>query len=339
MGCNSKYKVCIRCDTYNHSQFIVNAMDGFVSQETSFPFVATIIDDASTDNTSQVIVDYLDRYFDFDEPEVAFRNNTDYGSVLFARHKLNKNCFFAILLLNENHYSQRKRKNPYLKPWVDNSEYIALCEGDDYWIDSAKLEKQVTYLDTHEECEMIACSSYWSIEGVLEERNYASKEPRVLSVEEVIRGGGSFVPTCSLVYKRRYFYDIPQWRKIANVGDYPLQIQGALEGNLFYLPEAMCVYRRGQKGSWADRFYNNQEMRLKHQRAELTWMAELDRSTKHRFQSVVFERFIPSIHILFVNHLASVKEYYHCVKVAGTASDKKRMIKNVTKRLIHYKQN
>ncbi len=333
------YKVCIQCYTYNHALYIEDAMNGFVMQETDFPFVAVIIDDASTDNTQQVLSSYFIRNFDTEDSSIAYNEETEYGKIISARHKINKNCYFAILLLNENHYSQRKTKNQYFKQWVDTSEYIALCEGDDYWIDSAKIEKQVTYLDTHEECEMIACSSYWSIEGVLEERNYASKEPRILSAEEVIRGGGSFVPTCSLVYKRRYFYDIPQWRKIANVGDYPLQIQGALEGNLFYLPEAMCVYRRGQKGSWADRFYNNPEIRMKHQGAELTWMAELDRCTKHRFQSVIFERFLPSIHVLFVNHLASVKEYYHCVKVAGTASDKKRMIKNIIKRLIHFKQN
>ena len=185
---------------------------------------------------------------------------------------------------------------------------------------------------------MIACSSYWSINGVLEERNYASKEPRVLSVEEVIRGGGSYIPTCSLVFKQRFLYDIPSWRKIANVGDYPLQIQGALEGNLFYLPEAMCVYRRGQKGSWADRYYNNPEIRLNHQRAELTWMEELDKSTNHRYQKEIYGRFKSSIHVLFLNHKASIKEYFHCVKLVGSASDYKRMVKSIIKRIIRYNQ-
>ena len=185
---------------------------------------------------------------------------------------------------------------------------------------------------------MTGCSSYWSINGVLEERNYASKEPRVLSVSEVISGGGSYIPTCSLLYSHRYLDDIPEWRKIANVGDYPLQIQGAIEGNLFYFPEAMCVYRRGQEGSWAFNYYNNPETRIKHQRAELSWMEALDKSTKHRFQREIYGRFRSSIHVLFMNNKASIKEYCHCVRLVGSRSDKKRMIKNVIKRLVHYNQ-
>lgn len=332
------FKVCIRCFTFNHAQYIEDAMNGFVKQETDFPFVATIVDDASTDTTSQVISGFFNRYFDRDDSSVAFREEAEYGTVLFARHKANQNCFFAVILLRENHYSQKKNKISYLTRWLENSDYIALCEGDDYWIDPQKLNKQVSYLEQHKDCEMVACSSFWSINGVLEERNYASKEPRVLSVEEVIRGGGSFIPTCSIVYKQRYLYDIPNWRRIANVGDYPLQIQGALEGNVFYFPEAMCVYRRGQKGSWADRYYNNPEIRLNHQRSELTWMEELDKSTDRRFQKEIYERFKSSIHILFLNHKASIKEYYHCVRLVGSALDYKRMIKNIFKRVIRYNQ-
>ena len=332
----SSFVVCIRCVTYNHEPFILDSMNGFVMQKTDFPFVAVFVDDASTDNTPQVITSYFDSHFDTKDSSIAYQEECEFGKILFARHKLNKNCYFAVVFLKENHFKLKISKNRYFCRWSDNANYIALCEGDDYWIDSHKLQKQVSYLEQHKECDMIACSSYWSINGVLYERNYASKEPRVLSVSEVISGGGSFIPTCSLLFSHRYLDDIPEWRRIANVGDYPLQIQGALEGKLFYLPEAMCVYRRGQKGSWANRYYNNPDIRLNHQRAELTWMEELDRSTGHRYQKEIYGRFSSSIHILFRNKKASIREYCHCVRLVGSASDKKRMIKNIIKRLIHY---
>lgn len=141
------FKVCIRCNTFNHSHFIEDAMNGFVMQETDFPFVATIVDDASTDNAQQVISDYFEKNFDTDDPSIAFQEETEYGKVLFARHNTNKNCFFAIVFLKENHYSKKKSKLPYLTRWRDNAEYIAQCEGDDYWTDSSKLQKQVRFLD------------------------------------------------------------------------------------------------------------------------------------------------------------------------------------------------
>ena len=154
------YKVCIQCITYNHSHYIEDAMNGFVAQEMGFPFVATIIDDASTDNAQKVISRYFEKNFDTREPSVAFQEETEYGKVLYARHNSNKNCFFAIVLLKENHYSKKKSKFPYLSRWRDNAEYIAPCEGDDYWTDSLKLQKQVCFLDDNPQ--YIICSHDFS---------------------------------------------------------------------------------------------------------------------------------------------------------------------------------
>ena len=131
-------------------------MNGFVIQKTSFPFVTVIVDDASTDNNQEVITDYFNKFFDTNNPSVAFREEAEYGTVMFARHKTNKNCFFAIILLKENHYSRKKSKWPYYRRWSEDSKYIAICEGDDYWTDSLKLQKQVRILDDNPE--FIVCS-------------------------------------------------------------------------------------------------------------------------------------------------------------------------------------
>lgn len=104
-----------------------------------------------------------------------------------------------------------------------------------------KLQNQVGYIDGQDGCTMVACSALWEMNGALEKRNIASSTPRVLSTEEVILGGGAYLATCSLLFRSALIESVPAWRKIANVGDYPLQIQGSLDGNLFYIPEIMCV--------------------------------------------------------------------------------------------------
>ena len=80
------YKAYIRCFTYNQAQYIEKAMNGFVMQETDFPFVVTIVDDASTDDEQQVIQDYFVKSFYTEEPSVACQEQTEYGKVLFASH-------------------------------------------------------------------------------------------------------------------------------------------------------------------------------------------------------------------------------------------------------------
>lgn len=146
-----KFKVTVQCATFQHAKYITDAMNGFTMQQTDFPFVCTIIDDASTDGEQAVISNYLDTHFDLSEDGVAYKKETDYAHIIYAQHKTNKNCYFAVLFLKENHYSQKKDKGPYLKEWRENVDYIALCEGDDYWIDPLKLQKQVEILDNHPE--------------------------------------------------------------------------------------------------------------------------------------------------------------------------------------------
>ena len=142
------FKVKVNCMTYNHSAFITNTMNGFVIQQTNFPFVCCIIDDASSDGEQEVIRRFVSENFDLKDVSIAYEKDTDYGHVTFAQHKTNRNCYFAVVYLKENHYSQKKSKAPYLTEWED-TKYIALCEGDDYWTDPLKLQKQVDFLERH----------------------------------------------------------------------------------------------------------------------------------------------------------------------------------------------
>lgn len=113
------YKVVIKCFTYNHEHFIEDTLKGFVNQKTNFPFCALVVDDCSTDSTVSIIRQYEEKY-----PDII-----------------------KGIYLRENYYSQKKKKYPLLEPWFKRSEYVAFCEGDDYWTDDLKLQKQVDILD------------------------------------------------------------------------------------------------------------------------------------------------------------------------------------------------
>ena len=88
-------------------------------QKTNFPFCAIIIDDASTDNTPEIIKEFAHKYPEIIKP----------------------------ILLQENHMQHGKKRDPYFIPWHNSAKYIAQCEGDDYWIDPLKLQKQVDLLE------------------------------------------------------------------------------------------------------------------------------------------------------------------------------------------------
>lgn len=150
----NNFKVHVVCMTYNHSPYIVETLNGFTVQKTSFPYVCVVIDDDSTDGEQEVIKRYIKENFDLDDPTVARNEETDDYILTFAKHKTNHNCFFAVYYLKYNHYSIKKSKNPYYERWTQ-TKYRALCEGDDYWTDPYKLQKQVDYLESHPECGMV----------------------------------------------------------------------------------------------------------------------------------------------------------------------------------------
>ena len=248
MATGQIHLVTIRCYTFNQSAFITNAMNGFVLQQTSFPYVALIVDDASTDNEQTVIKDYFYKNFDTLDTSIAYQDDLEYGTIYYARHKTNSNCYFAILLLKENHHRQRKSKMQYLASWMANTKYIAICEGDDYWTDPHKLQKQVVFLDEHidyglcyTDFDLYDQNSKQFSHAVFESGIY--KRPS--SFEDHLVNCGYIAPM-SWVY-RKSVYEQLEYRVYTD-GSFSMALAFLKQSKVYYLPEVTCVYR-AHKGS------------------------------------------------------------------------------------------
>ena len=140
------FSVSIQCMTYNHAPYIEKTLDGFCMQKTTFPYVAIIVDDASTDGEPDKIHHYINTYFDMSKAEIW---ETDDAHFIYVRHQDNLNCFFAIILLKYNFWQAKKDKAPLYDKFEEDAKYIAICEGDDYWIDENKLQRQFDFLEDH----------------------------------------------------------------------------------------------------------------------------------------------------------------------------------------------
>ena len=225
MNGREEYMVCVRCTTYNHEAFIKDAMKGFVMQETSFPYVCVIVDDASTDSTPEIIKHYLSEDFDVEDSAIAYQEETNTAHILFARHSKNRNCFFEVIFLKENHFRKKQSKAPYFEKWINDSRYVAFCEGDDFWTDPCKLQMQVDFLESHSDYSMC----FHQVSVICEEKEkwiFANTREGDYTARQIYDDW--IIPTCSVLYRTSanpvynnrlvLFSDIYIWLQLAEKG-------------------------------------------------------------------------------------------------------------------------
>ena len=143
-----RFKVLVRCFTYNQSKYIVETLNGFAIQTTNFPFVCLVMDDASTDGEQDVIKTWMEKECDMARAEFL---DIPSSIVILVPHYVNTSCIFAFYMLKKNLHNVESQKMELVNSWRERSEYEALCEGDDYWIDSMKLQKQVDFLEDNQD--------------------------------------------------------------------------------------------------------------------------------------------------------------------------------------------
>lgn len=216
--------VSILCITYNHEAYIRDSLDGFIKQKTNFPFEIIVHDDASTDRTAEIIREYEKKYPEIVKPIYQKENQYSKG----------------INILADVIYSFAFGK------------YIALCEGDDYWIDEHKLQKQIDYMECHPDCTICFSNAYE--ENQLDKRKrklflphskddtkYFSdcdKDYTLNNAYEI-----SFAPTASYVVLRKMYIDLQKHFLPCHSEDLQLRLFFTSQGYAHYINEPLSVYR------------------------------------------------------------------------------------------------
>lgn len=216
--------VSICCLVYNHEPYLRQCFDGFVMQKTNFPIEILVHDDASTDHSADIIREYTEKYPDLFKPIYQTENQYSKGIKISLKYQ----------------FSRARGK------------YIAMCEGDDYWTDPLKLQKQVDFLEEHGDCCM-TCSRVdrFSESKQLFIDDYGSYEiSKYVDPVDIIEKGGLFISTCSIVFRHNILKNYPEYCIKCHVGDYPIQIIAAMKGSVFYINDIMAVYRVERPLSW-----------------------------------------------------------------------------------------
>ncbi len=220
---DNNIKVSITTLAYNHEDYIGKAIDSFLSQVTDFEFEILINDDCSTDRTADIIREYEKKY-----P----------GKVIGVYQK-------------ENQYSKGIKAGVALRKMA-RGEYIAFCEGDDYFTDPYKLQKQVDYMDSHPDCSLTVHAS------VTCDKN-GNPTPKIVrhanchrdyTAGEVILLGENNFSTNSMMIRKKNDGEYPEFYYNCPVGDYPMQVYMSLLGTVHYIDEFMSCYRVNHPGSW-----------------------------------------------------------------------------------------
>ena len=234
---NSSALVAIKCFVYNHEPYLRDCLDGFVMQQTNFPFVAIVHDDASTDGSAAIIREYEEKYPDIIKP----------------------------IYETENQYSKHDGSlGRIMNAAIDatGAKYVAMCEGDDYWTDPLKLQKQVDFLENHPEYSMCFHGAEIKIQGVdrskcgarceyVQDKEYSATD---LFAEWI-------VPTASIVYDRQrvnqYSIKHPEW---VTRGDIILVLKCAHVGKVWGMSDKMSVYRVQPNGVTYDQIRRTAEI-------------------------------------------------------------------------------
>jgi len=209
--------VSICMTTYNHERFVSQAIDSILAQKVNKEVEILIGEDQSSDNTRAIVREYENRY----------RNviRVFYHSYPHNYKRINGRSNFINNLLHAN------------------GEYIALLDGDDYWSDPYKLQKQIDFLDNNPHCIAVF---HWvdCLEGdYVYDKAYGPHTLKAYYTVDDLLEHSNFIPTCSVVFRRQATCIFPQWFYDSPYADLPLHIMNAMFGKIGFIDESMGVYR------------------------------------------------------------------------------------------------
>lgn len=216
--------------TYNHAKYISQCLDSILMQKTVFEYEMLIGEDDSKDGTREICSEYSEKH-----PDKIRLFLNDRKNVVYINGRPTGRWNFINLLKNTQ------------------GKYIAICPGDDYWIDPNKLQKQVDFLENNPRCSICFHNAY----TIREPQNVPSGKygPSIskpfFTLEDLLYQ--NFLPTSSVVFRNRLFDEFPSWYWTVPMGDWPLHLLNAQSGDIGYLHETMSCFRIHEKGIWHSR--------------------------------------------------------------------------------------
>ncbi len=219
MSQNSPIKISVLMLAYNQERYIDEAIRSVMLQETDFPFELVIGNDASTDATGERCEAWRKKYPD--------------QIVLFNREKN--------LGLQQN-FIQTYRQC--------RGEYVAICEGDDFWCSKYKLQRQAAFLEQHSEYAMCfhRVINYYEDKGTKSLSNGGQKT--VTDIVDLARS--NYISNVSILFRRGLFGELPEWFARVSTYDYAIHLLNAQYGKIYYMKQPMAVYRQHEHAIWSE---------------------------------------------------------------------------------------
>lgn len=257
--------VSVFCTTYNQKKYITRCLDSLTGQKTDFAYEIIVRDDASTDGTSDIVREYAGRFPDKIVPFILPENMYQRG-------------------LGNVSYEQMFR--------MSRGKYVAICEGDDFWTDDCKLQKQVDFMESHPEYALCGHAAYFAAEDgtIMKDKLFRpSQISRDLSTEDII--GNWTMATCSLLFRKSCRPDIiiPFQGKCINA-DYAQMVYLSLKGKVYYMNELMSAYRMSSNGSVSQKANRDRDFFKSKTLSFVEMLDRLDAYTDGRFSDVITRR-------------------------------------------------
>lgn len=257
--------VTISCNTYNQEQYISDAIESFLFQKTTFPFEILVHDDASTDSTPNILKQYEIKY-----PSII-----------------------KVLYQKQNQMSQGVKIFNFIFPHF-LGKYRAVCEGDDYWNDPLKLEKQIDILE--KDPKSIACfHPAFRMHSTKNEnpkiQGYIGNKIRKISTEEIFDRGIGFMPTCSLVIKKEFYTEPLVASFFENHGgSFFSKLFPSYFGTVYYLPDIMSSHRINANGSYSRRFASDAAFAIQATRKVDNAFKVFDLVTEYKYHKKILKK-------------------------------------------------
>lgn len=207
--------------TYNQEKYIGEAIESVLNQKTNFPVMLYLGEDCSTDKTREICIHYAERYPDK-----------------------------ITLLLNKENDIFKNAVSTYNACFQSGAKYVAMCEGDDYWTDLLKLQKQIDFLEVNKDFSICYHNARIIYEGGEKPSSLflPPTQKEVSTIEDLCKI--NFIPTASCVFRNNLFNEFPKWFYGCAIGDWPLHLLNAEHGKIRYLNKEMSVYRIHKGGAW-----------------------------------------------------------------------------------------